>query len=54
MNLLVKYFFIKTSHLLFCLSSACQIDSQQTNLIDDTNMDIGELSLTEQRLFGIM
>jgi len=26
---------------------ACQIDSQQTNLPDDINMDIGELSTTE-------
>ncbi|CAF4955766.1 unnamed protein product [Rotaria sp. Silwood1] len=27
--------------------ATCQIDSQQTTLIDDTNMDIGEISTTE-------
>ncbi|CAF0774091.1 unnamed protein product [Rotaria sordida] len=27
--------------------ATCQIDSQQTNVIDDTNMDIGELSTTD-------
>ncbi|CAF2467686.1 unnamed protein product [Rotaria sp. Silwood2] len=27
--------------------ATCQIDSEQTNLIDDTHMDIGELPTTE-------
>ncbi|CAF0754547.1 unnamed protein product [Rotaria sordida] len=27
--------------------ATCQIDSQQTNVIDDTNMDVGELSTTD-------
>jgi hypothetical protein len=49
MNLLVNIksnIYLIKKNLFFCIS-ACQIDSQQSNLTDDTNMDIGEIITTE-------
>jgi len=50
MNLLVNIksnIYLINKKKCFLIALACQIDSQQTNLTDDINMDIGELSTTE-------